>query len=34
MKQYFNTLDKKKTGAIGIDELEELLFSVGLMETR
>lgn len=34
MKQYFNSLDEKKTGSIGIDELEELLFSVGLFETR
>jgi len=34
MKQYFNSLDKKGCGSIGIDELEELLLSVGLMETR
>lgn len=34
MKRYFNSLDEKKTGSIGIDELEELLFSVGLFETR
>jgi hypothetical protein len=34
MKQYFNSLDEKRTGSIGIDELEELLFSVGLFETR
>lgn len=34
MKQYFNSLDKKKCGSIGIDELEELLLSVGLLETR
>lgn len=34
MKQYFNSLDEKKTGSIGIDELEELLLSVGLFETR
>jgi hypothetical protein len=34
MKQYFNSLDQRRTGSIGIDELEELLFSVGLFETR
>jgi Ca2+-binding EF-hand superfamily protein len=34
MKQYFNSLDYKKTGSIGIDELEELLFSVGLVDSR
>lgn len=34
MKHYFNSLDEKKSGSIGIDELEELLLSVGLFETR
>lgn len=34
MKQYFNSLDKKNCGSIGIDELEELMLSVGLLETR
>jgi Ca2+-binding EF-hand superfamily protein len=34
MKQYFNSLDEKKNGSIGIDELEELLLSVGLLESR
>ena len=34
MKKFFNTLDKKKTGSIGLDELEEMLLSVGLAENR
>lgn len=34
MKQYFKALDKKNNGSIGIEELEELLISVGLAETR
>ena len=34
MKMYFNSLDKKSIGSIGIDELEQLLLSVGLAETR
>lgn len=27
-------MDQKQSGSIGIDELEELLISVGLMQTR
>lgn len=34
MKQYFRALDQKNHGSIGIEELEELLISVGLAETR
>jgi centrin-1 len=34
MKDCFNAMDIKKNGSIGIDELEELLISVGLMESR
>ena len=34
MKQYFSSLDQKKCGSIGIDELEDLLLSVGLLENR
>jgi Ca2+-binding EF-hand superfamily protein len=34
MKGYFNSLDEKKCGSIGIDELEELMLSIGLFETR
>jgi hypothetical protein len=34
MKQYFKALDQKNHGSIGIEELEELLISVGLAQTR
>ena len=34
MKQYFNALDKDKKGWISIDQLEELLLSVGLVTSR
>ena len=34
MKHYFKALDKKNHGSIGIEELEELLISVGLATSR
>ncbi len=34
MKVCFNAMDVKAEGSVGIDQLEELLISVGLMESR
>lgn len=34
MKGCFNAMDLKRNGSIGIDELEELLISVGLVDSR
>jgi centrin-1 len=34
LRKYFNSLDKKGTGSIGVDELEEPLISLGLAFNR
>ena len=33
MREFFKTLDKKGCGEIGLDELEQMLLSLGLAHT-